>query len=210
MREITSEAELRALLGLATPQAAGKDRARLHELDRAWIAASPYVLMATSSADGTCDVSPRGDPAGATVVLDDRTLALPERPGNRRGDGLLNLLANPHVGLMYLVPGRGDALRVAGRARVVQDAPSLDDPRFDAMVVRGHRPVLAVVVDVEQVFFHCSKAALRAGLWDPASWRPDAVASRPVIAQTLERPEADIEELERYYGPSYADKLYRS
>jgi uncharacterized protein len=160
--------------------------------------------MATAGGDGTCDVSPKGDPAGFVHVLDDRTLVMPERPGNRRADGWVNVLSNPHVGLIFLVPGRTDTLRVNGRARLVSDAPFFDD-----LVVKGHRPLLALVVEVEQVFHHCGKAFLRSQLWDPESWNPDAIPRRSVIARTLERPDADPEELERYYGPSYAENLYR-
>ncbi|MEW1958656.1 pyridoxamine 5'-phosphate oxidase family protein [Kineococcus sp. NPDC059986] len=205
MREITDEDELRRLVGDPVPQALAKERDHLHELDRAWLAASPFCLLATSAPDGSCDVSPRGDPPGFVHVLDDRTVALPERPGNRRVDGLRNVLGNPHVGLLSLLPGRGDSLRINGRARLVTDAAFFDD-----MVVKGHRPLLAVVVEVEQVFSHCSKAFLRSQLWDPATWTPDAAPSRPQLAKALERPETPLEELERYYGPSYADGLYRS
>ena len=205
MREITSEAELRDLLGTPAPAAVAKERRRLTDLDRQWLAASPLCLVATSAADGTCDVSPKGDPPGSTLVLDDATIALPERPGNRRADGFANILTNPHVGLVFLVPGRGDTLRINGRARLVRDAPF-----FDAMRVKGHRPLLALVVEVEQVFHHCSKAFLRSHLWQPETWAPDAVPSRARIAQRLERPDTSLEELERYYGPSYADGLYRT
>jgi PPOX class probable FMN-dependent enzyme len=204
MDEVTSQAELRELLGEPAAPALAKERSRLHALDRAWLAVSPFCLVATSGPDGSCDVSPKGDPPGFTLVLDDTTIALPERPGNRRADGFTNLLANPHIGLLYLLPGRGDTLRINGRARLVRDAPF-----FDAMVVEGHRPVLAVVVEVEQVFHHCAKAFLRSGLWRPATWRPDDVPSRARIARTLERPGDALEELERYYGPRYADGLYR-
>jgi PPOX class probable FMN-dependent enzyme len=202
--EITTEAELRELLGVPSPRAAGKERTRLDDLDRAWLAASPFCLLATSAADGSCDVSPKGDPPGFVRVLDDTTVAVPERPGNRRADGWVNVLSNPHVGLISLVPGRGDTLRLNGRARLVRDAPFLDD-----MVVQGHRPVLALVVEVEQVFYHCAKAFLRSSLWDPRSWDAGDLPSRAVIARTLERPEAGLDELERYYGPAYAQGLYR-
>ena len=127
---------------------------------------------------------------------------LAERPGNRRADGFLDLLTHPQVGLLLVVPGRGDTLRVNGRATLVRDAPFLDD-----LVVQGHRPVLALVVDVEEVFFHCSKAFLRAGLWDPATWDPDAAPSRR-IAGAVERPDDSPEELAAYYGPSYGTRLY--
>ncbi len=202
--EITSEAELRELLGSPSGGAVSKERVRLHDLDRAWIAASPFLLMASSGADGSCDVSPKGDPAGFVKVLDDRTLVVPERPGNKRADGWVNVLANPHVGLIFVVPGRTDTLRVNGRARLVRDGPFFDD-----LVVRGHRPLVALVVEVEQVFHHCGKAFLRSRLWDPDSWHPDALPRRSVIARELERPGADLAELDAYYGPSYAERLYR-
>jgi PPOX class probable FMN-dependent enzyme len=136
-------------------------------------------------------------------VLDDRTLVLPDRPGNRRLDGFRNVLSNPHVGLLYLVPGRADTLRVNGTALLVRDAPFFDD-----MVVHGHRPRLALVVEVEQVFYHCAKAFLRSALWDASTWRPEDVPSRAYIAQLIERPTDDLEALREYYGPSYGDRLY--
>jgi uncharacterized protein len=201
--EITTADELRALLGTPTAAAAGKERDALDDLDRQWLAASPFCLVATSGADGSCDVSPKGDPPGFTLVLDDRTIALPERAGNRRADGFHNILRNPHVGLVYLLPGRGDTLRINGRARLVRDA---DLP--DRMVEKGHRPLLAMVVEVEQVFFHCAKAFLRSQLWEPESWRPDAVPSRARIAHRQERAGEDLADIERYYAETYAAGLY--
>src|SRR5690348_7908264 len=141
MSEITSAAELRELLGEPAPRAATKERTRLHPLDREWIATAPFAILATSDADGRCDASPKGDPAGFVHVIDDRTLAVPERPGNRRGDGYFNILSNPHVGVLFLIPGRNETLRINGRARLLRDAPYFDD-----MVVKGHRPILAIEV----------------------------------------------------------------
>jgi PPOX class probable FMN-dependent enzyme len=201
---ITTEAELRALIGTPTPRVATKDRAALDEYDKQWLARSPFCLVATAREDGTCDVSPKGDPPGFTVVLDDTTIALPERPGNRRADGFLNILSNPHIGLIYMVPGRGDTLRINGSAALVRDGDF-----FDQMTVKGHRPVLAIVVTIEQIFFHCSKAFLRSELWQPATWRPNALPSRAQIAQRLERPDETLEDLERYYGPDYSSGLDR-
>jgi PPOX class probable FMN-dependent enzyme len=203
MVEITTPGELTELVGEPIPRVAHKVRTSLHEVDRAWLAGSPFCLIATSDEAGRCDVSPKGDPAGFTLVLDDTTIVLPDRPGNRRVDGFRNVLANPHVGLVYLVPGRGDTLRINGRATLVRDAPF-----FDQLVVRGHRPALALVVHVEEVFYHCSKAFLRSGLWESESWRPEVVPSRPRIAKAVERQEDSLAELERYYGPGYAAKLY--
>jgi PPOX class probable FMN-dependent enzyme len=196
--------ELRALVGNPIRRVAEKARAKLGPIDCDWLAASPFCLVATAAADGSCDVSPKGDPPGFTHVLDDRTIVIPDRPGNRRVDGFGNVLENPHVGLIFVIPGRTDTLRINGSAELVREAPF-----FDELVVRGHRPKLALVVAVEQVFYHCSKAFLRASLWDPSTWAADAVPSRARIAQALEQPEATVEELEAYYGPDYAKRLYR-
>jgi len=202
--EITTETELAVILGEPTAAAAGKERTALDDVHRQWLAASPFCLVATSAADGSCDVSPKGDPPGFTLVLDDTTIALPERAGNRRADGFRNILANPHVGLIYLLPGRGDTLRINGRARLVRDAALLD-----RMVVRGHRPLLAMVVEVQQVFFHCAKAFLRSGLWKPETWDPDAhVPRRSVIASRVEPNGMSVVQLDDYYGPSYEKRLY--
>ncbi|MEU4642612.1 pyridoxamine 5'-phosphate oxidase family protein [Micromonospora sp. NPDC023814] len=201
--EITSHEELRELLGAPMPRALTKERPVLHERDRQWLAASPFCLVATAGADGSCDVSPKGDPAGFALVLDDRTVAIPERPGNRRADGYRNILDNPHVGLIFLIPGRTDTLRINGRARLVRDAPWFDD-----MVVKGHRPVLAVVVEIEQIFYHCAKAFLRSQLWQPESWQPDALPSRARLIKEVENPAESLADLERHYGPGYAATIY--
>ncbi len=204
---IPDVATLTTLLGEPTEATRVKSRTELSDVDVAWLQSSPFCVLATASANGDCDSSPKGDPAGDLVhVVDERTIALAERPGNRRADGYRNILENPYVGLLFLIPGRGDTLRVNGRARLVSDAPF-----FDEMVVRGHRPVLAVVVEIEEVFHHCAKAFLRASLWDPTTWDPEAkVPRRAVLARQLERPESSVAELDEYYGPSYAANIYRT
>jgi uncharacterized protein len=203
---ITTVAELEAVVGTPIKRVADKVRPALHPVDRIWLAHSPICLVATSDADGRCDVSPKGDPAGLIAhVVDDRTLAIPERPGNRRVDGYRNILVNPHVGLIFIVPGRGGTLRVNGRARIMRDAPY-----FDAMVVKGHRPVLALEVAIEEVFYHCPKAFMRSALWEPETWNPDGPPPHAQIAKAVERPDESVEELEAYYGPSYTEKLYRA
>jgi PPOX class probable FMN-dependent enzyme len=180
--EITSEEELRDLLGEPMPRAITKERVRLHERDREWLAASPFCLIATADATGACDVSPKGDPPGFTHVIDDTTIAIPDRPGNRRADGFRNILANPHVGLLFLVPGRGETLRINGRARLLRDGPF-----FDEMIVKGHRPGLALVVEIEQIFFHCAKAFLRSSLWQPQTWDPDALPPHAHIVKSVQQ-----------------------
>lgn len=201
---VTSVEELREIIPPPLGAAVDKVRYALHEFDRQWLAAAPLVLVATSDATGRVDVSPKGDPAGSLVrVLDDHTIAIPERPGNRRTDGFLNVLTNPHVGLLFVIPGRGDTLRISGAARVVRDAPYLAD-----LQVRRNVPVLALEVDIEDVFHHCSKAFLRSKTWDPDTWDGQSVPSRAVLSKTFERKGSSIEALEKYYGPSYADGIY--
>ena len=204
--EITTVDDLVDLLGEPSARARDKGREALLDVDRDWLAATPFCVLATASATGECDVSPKGDPAGQLVhVIDDRTIALAERPGNKRADGYKNILQNPHAGLNFFIPGRGDTLRINGRARLVSDAPF-----FDEMVVKGHRPVLAVVVDIEEIFFHCAKAFLRSGLWKPETWAPEAhVPRRAVIAKEVEPSGMSVEQLDDYYRPeNYSQGLY--
>nr|WP_283775742.1 pyridoxamine 5'-phosphate oxidase family protein [Micromonospora sp. NBRC 107566] len=202
--EITSETQLRELIGEPMPRAVSKELTFLHPHHRAWIEAAPFCLIATAGADGTCDVSPKGDPAGFALVLDDTTLAIPERPGNRRADGYLNILGNPHIGLIFFVPGREETVRVNGRARLVSDAPF-----FDRMIVKGHRPRLAVVVDVEQVFFHCAKAFKRSSLWKSETWPdPASLPRMPQIVKDIQDTPETLADLERYYGAQYEKRLY--
>jgi PPOX class probable FMN-dependent enzyme len=197
---------LTEVIGEPLPRTRDKVRPALLPVDRDWLAASPFCIIATTGADGTCDASPKGDPAGQLVhVLDDRTIAIAERPGNRRADGYRNILGNPHVGMIFVIPGRGDTLRINGRARLVRDAPFFDD-----MVVKGHRPLLAVVLEIDEVFHHCSKAFLRSGLWDASTWDPEGrVPRRAVIAQLCERPDDSLEEIDAYYDEAnYSRGLY--
>jgi PPOX class probable FMN-dependent enzyme len=204
LTEITSEAELRDLLGAPMPRSVAKERTALHPLDREWIAASPFLLLATSAADGTCDVSPKGDPAGFVHVIDDTTIAVPERPGNRRADGFLNILSNPHVGLLFLVPGRTDTLRINGRARLLRETPYMDE-----LIVKGHRPQLVIEVAIEQIFHHCAKAFLRSQLWDHETWNPDALPRHACIVKEVQTTTESLEELDEYYRPeNYLKKLY--
>lgn len=204
--DIGTVEELVALLGEPIARVRDKGRTALLDVDRAWLAATPFCVLATSSADGRCDASPKGDPAGRLVhVVDDTTIAIAERPGNKRADGYKNILENPHVGLTFLIPGRGDTLRINGRARLVREAPY-----FDEMVVKGHRPLLAVVVDIEEIFFHCAKAFLRSALWRPETWDPDGVVPRrAVIAHDVEKSDLSLEQLDDYYRPeNYERGMY--
>ncbi|MFJ7423539.1 MSMEG_1061 family FMN-dependent PPOX-type flavoprotein [Streptomyces uncialis] len=163
--EVGSAAELREILGEPHPIVIDKVHTQLDADDLDVLARSAFCLIATSDAHGSCDVSPRGDVPGFTHVVDHGTLALPERRGNRRGDSLHNILGNPHAGLLYLVPGSQDVLRINGRARVLTDAPF-----FDAMASRGRRPDLAVLIEIDEVYRHCAASLNRSGLWDTTTW----------------------------------------
>jgi PPOX class probable FMN-dependent enzyme len=203
--EICSATELRDLLGTPSGRAASKERTRLHAVDREWLAISPFCVIATSDAAGNCDASPKGDPAGHLVyVLDDATVAVAERPGNKRADGYLNVLANPHAGIISLVPGRNETLRINGRARLLRDAPFFDD-----LAVRGQRPILALLLDIEQIFFHCAKSFLRSSLWQPDSWHPDALPSHATLVKRVQETPETLEELEEHYAlANYQRLLY--
>jgi uncharacterized protein len=159
--------------------------------------------VATTDARGRIDVSPKGDPPGFVRIIDDTTIAIPERPGNKRVDGYLNVLQRPHVGTLFLIPGRGDTLRINGTARILADADY-----FDGMVVQGKRPILALEIDVEEVFFHCPKAFLRSNAWKPESWDPTAVPTVAKLAQAMKK-DMSLEELEKYYDEAnYRTLLY--
>jgi len=204
--EITTEAELREVLGgFPAGRAVTKVRRELHPMQAEWLKASPFCVLATSDAAGNCDASPKGDPAGHLVhVLDPRTVVIAERPGNKRADGYLNVLANPHVGIISLIPGRNDTLRINGRARLVSDAPFFED-----LAVRGKRPVLALVVEIDQVFSHCPKAFMRSELWEPETWKPDALPSIAALCKAAQDTPETLEELEAYYEPErYSGRLY--
>ena len=175
---VTTESELRELVGSPSERALKKDVAVLDKHCRAFIARSPFLLLATASGSGTCDVSPKGDAPGFVRVLDDRRLVIPDRPGNKRLDGMRNLLQNPHVGTIFLVPGREETLRVNGRASIIRDTEILE-----SLTAHDKRPLVAIGVEVEECFFHCPKAFRRSGLWEPERW-PDR-AALPSMARVL-------------------------
>lgn len=159
---VADEAELRALFPATHAMAVLKSQPRLDKHARAFVARSPFLCIGTQSPDGRADVSPRGDPPGFVKILDDHTLVIPDRPGNNRLDTQSNILANPSVGLLFMVPGFDDTMRVNGKARISRD-PEL----LQAMAVNGKAPTVGIVVEVEEVFIHCAKAFRRSKLWDP-------------------------------------------
>jgi PPOX class probable FMN-dependent enzyme len=162
---VTSLAALRELLGEPSERAVRKQLAALDVHCRAIIARSPFMLLGTADASGRCDVSPKGDQPGFVKVLDPHTLVIPDRPGNRRLDSFQNMLANPHVGLLFLIPGMDETLRVNGTAAIVDDPALLAE-----LAVQGRAPQLGILVHVEECYLHCPKAFLRGRVWDPAAY----------------------------------------
>ena len=163
---ISSEDALREII--PPPRGSGAWDKSLTFIDphaAAFIAKSPFAMIATTSAGGKMDISPKGDPAGFIRVLDEHTLAIPDRPGNGRADTFRNLLENPRVSVYFLVPGRSEPLRVNGFARLVKDQWLLEE-----MAVKGHPAQLAIAVTVEEAFFHCAKCVVRSNLWDAGAW----------------------------------------
>jgi PPOX class probable FMN-dependent enzyme len=200
-REVTTVEDLRAVVGQPNAYVANKVKDRLSEAQQDWLSHSPLGFVATSDAEGRVDVSPKGDPPGFVHIIDDVTIAIPERPGNKRVDGYLNVLRNPHVGTVFLIPGRGDTLRINGTARIMADADY-----FDALVVDGKRPILALEIAVEEVFFHCAKAFLRSDAWKPETWDPTAVPRVAQLAKAI-KPDMSDEQLDDYYREANLRKM---
>lgn len=159
---ITDEKSLRSLFGATHELAILKCQNSLDAHAQAFIRRSPFLCIGTQNANGKADVSPRGDPAGFVQILDRRTLAIPDRPGNNRLDTLVNIVANPSVGLLFIIPGFDDTLRVNGQASLVNDPDILA-----RMKVNDRVPRLAIIVRVNEVFLHCAKAFRRSQLWNP-------------------------------------------
>ncbi len=184
--------ELRAILGEPNELVQAKLADRLNPLTRQFVERSPFVVVATGRPDGGLDVSPRGDPAGFVRILDDRTLLLPDRPGNKLADTLTNLLEDDRIALLFLIPGVGDTFRVNGRARIVDD-PELLAPS----AVEGKAPRLGLLVAVEEAYTQCPKALIRSDLWNPEKHvsRDELPSSGEILRATAD-PELDVEEYE--------------
>ena len=175
---VTDAAQFRRLMGEPPPPCVAKTIAVLDRHCRTFVARSPFALIASANARGEMDISPKGDAPGFVRVLDDKTLAIPDRPGNRRADTFTNVMENSKVGLIFFVPGKSETLRISGSAQIVRDA----DLRA-SMAARGKTPDFALVVEVEEAFFHCSKCVVRSNLWTPQAW--PALDGLPSLAQTM-------------------------
>jgi PPOX class probable FMN-dependent enzyme len=192
---IQNEAELREILGYAGKAAQNKVITEIDDICRAFIENSPFVLLGSMDANGNMDVSPKGDPAGFVQVMDSKTLLIPDRPGNRRGDTLSNILQNPNIGLLFLVPGRADTLRVNGTVQIVRD----EDVR-ERFIMQGKVPIFVIAVTVNEAFFHCTKCVVRSGLWSSEQVNDDLISLGAAIIKhakldiSVEEADAMVEE----------------
>lgn len=196
---LLGEDALRSVIGEPTALVRAKVGDRLNNLTRQFVERSPFLCLATAAADGTCDVSPRGDPAGFVRVVDEKTLLLPDRPGNRLADSMRNVLQNPHVALLFVIPGVTDTFRVNGRATIVSD-PELLEP----CAVEGKVPKLGLRIEIDEAFTHCSKAFLRAQLWDPARYVPREDLPSPGELMRSVNPEVEPETYDAERAVRYA------
>jgi PPOX class probable FMN-dependent enzyme len=177
---ITTVEELRQVIAPPSDVVLAKEIGKLDEHCRDFISRSPFVIIASTDGAGSIDASPKGDPPGFVKVLDDTTLAIPERPGNHRADTLVNLLRHPHVGVIFLIPGTRNTLRVRGSARIVRDRTLLD-----SMAVGGKAPELAIVVDMTVAYFHCAKCIIRSRLWSAEQEAANAGRDDRLLAEVM-------------------------
>jgi uncharacterized protein len=200
---VTDMSTIRELIGEPTKASAANNRDRLDKYDRLFLSKSPFLCLGTAGADGEAEVSSRGDPPGFVRVLDDRTLFIPERPGNRRADTLGNLLRNPHIALMAFVPGMDETLRIRGRARILTDSELLA-----GSAVKGKIPKLGILIVVDRVTFHCGKAVKRSSLWGE-EYKIER-SEFPSLAQILydQKWGGDIDTIQQGIDESYRTRLY--
>src|SRR6476620_12705294 len=199
MGTISTETHLREILGSPSDLIVAKVTDHLTPLTRQFVERSPFVCVATSRPDGGLDISPRGDPAGFVRILDERTLLLPDRPGNKLADTLTNLLADDRIALLFLIPGVNDTFRVNGRARIVDDAVLLA-----ASEVEGKKPQLGILVEVDEAYTQCPKAFLRSELWNPERHIDRSeLPSQGEILRAIADPELDVEEYDEARNGRY-------
>jgi len=201
---VASFDDVREILGQPTEAVQAKVIDELDAVCRGIIAKAPFVLVASSNRAGEIDVSPKGDPAGFVQILDNKRLAIPERLGNRRADTFRNVLDNPHVGLLFMIPGKSETLRISGEARIVRDAALLE-----TMAVNERAPKVALVVYVERIMIHCPKCMLRSKLWRPEAW-PDHSDTATIEEAMIQHAKLDVtpEEYERRAVAAGMRKLY--
>jgi PPOX class probable FMN-dependent enzyme len=201
---LTSHEALRAHYKAAHERSLLKEMRSLDAHSKGFLKRSPFVLIGSSDGNGNADVTPKGDRPGFVTVLDDTTIAIPDRPGNNRLDTLENIIVNPAVGLLFLIPGMDETLRINGEARV-----TADQGLRERLMAEGKLPAAVILVAVQAVYMHCAKAFMRSQLWTPASW-PDR-ASLPTLGQILKDQiglSDSVEATDRALAESYAQTMW--
>lgn len=202
---IETEEELRALMGEPSELVKKKVISSLDHNCIEFISKSPFLVISTSNKNGECDVSPRGDHPGFVLALDDGRLVIPERPGNKRMDTLMNIISNPKIGLLFLIPGLGETLRVNGKATLTKNQELLS-----RMEVKGKRPLVGIEVEVQEAFIHCAKAFKRSGLWEQHTWadKESLPSAAKILLEHSKLPNYTTEEMEKRLQDGYVNRLY--
>ena len=197
--------QIRSEIGHPSKLAAEKVISSLDQHCRSFIEKSPFLIMATANADGSCDASPRGDAPGFVHILDEHHLLIPERPGNRRMDSIQNILSNPQIGLLLLIHGLEETMRINGKAVITRDQKLLEP-----LAVQGRVPLLGIGVEVKECFVHCAKSCKRSGLWDYETWlSKEGLPSIPrMLADHAKRASLSVNEIQEQLQESYTKRLY--
>ncbi|MDR4887792.1 pyridoxamine 5'-phosphate oxidase family protein [Fredinandcohnia sp. QZ13] len=202
---VETEEELRTIIGFPSELVENKGITYIDHHCKEFISKSPFVVLSTSDKFGFCDVSPRGDQPGSVLVLNEKQLIIPERPGNKRIDSLRNILSNPKIGLLFLIPGLGETLRMNGNATIIKDEELLEK-----MAVKDKPPLLGIGVEVEECFIHCAKAFKRSGLWNPNTWTDKATlpSASKILFEHANLPNSTVESIQERLHESYTKRLY--
>lgn len=203
-RTIDDLSALTDIIGEPTPSIANKEMQEIDGYFRRFLELCPFLCLSTADRDGNQDISPRGDPPGFVKIIDDRTVLIPDRKGNRRVDSMKNILENPNIGLLFFVPGIEEVVRINGKATLTDDASLLDQ-----CAVNGSAPALGIQVEIDDIFFHCAKAIKRSKLWDPET--PIERSDFPSFGQIVRdqrNPDGNVAETETMLQQEYRDRLY--
>lgn len=202
---IETEEKLRSIIGFPSELVNNKVITYIDDHCSDFIAKSPFLVISSTDEFGYCDVSPRGDKPGFVLVLSEKLLIIPERPGNKRLDSMRNILLNPRIGLLFFIPGLGETLRINGKATLVKD-----DELLDKMAVKGKKPLLGIGVEVEECFIHCAKAFMRSGLWEPNSWgnKETLPSASKILFEHAKLANTSIDTIKEILEESYTKRLY--
>ncbi|MDP5275774.1 pyridoxamine 5'-phosphate oxidase family protein [Chengkuizengella axinellae] len=202
---VTSEKELREMLGEPSERAIKKVISKLDSHCRKYLKLSPFALLSTSNANGACDVSPRGDAPGFVHIIDDKHIVIPERQGNKRIDSIMNIVSNPHAGLIFIIPGLKETLRINGKAYVIKDQEIMQQ-----LAVNDRVPLLGIGIEIEECFVHCAKALIRSNLWEQNTWTDkENLPSIPnMMAAHVNNSDTTPEVIEKSLQESYTKRLY--